>query len=606
MVQAVRPRAEIDERFTWDVASVYPSDAGWEAALDAVSSRLPDIERFRGRLGQSAHQLLEFLREEEGLLEELDRTYIYAHMLHDVDTADPDATSKLDRVVGLQSRVAAALAFGEPEILSIGRSTLDRWMEEESGLALYCHYFDTLFARQQHVRSPEVEELLGLVSDPFSSATSIHGTLADADLRFEPATTSTGDAISIAQGNIGALLTDNDRAVRRSAWEHYADSYLLLRHTMAGCLASGVKQHVFAARARRYDSVLEAALAPNHIPVEVFYSLIGTFQRHIPIWHRYWEVKRRALGYDTFYPYDIKAPLLTEPLRLSYEDAVSMVVEGMRPLGTEYVTALERGATRDRWVDVYPNLNKTSGAYSTGSRGTHPFVLLNFNEDIYGMSTLAHEMGHSMHSYYAWQTQPPVYSDYGLFVAEVASNFNQALVRSHLLAANSDRNFQIALIEEAMSNFHRYFFIMPTLARFELEIHERAWHGEPLTADSMTRLMADLFREGYGPGVDMDEERTGITWAQFPSHLYANFYVYQYATGISAANALAERVLSGEPSAAERYLDFLRAGSSLYPLEALRRAGVDMTSPEPVEKAFGVLSQMVERLAQLLAQVGEA
>jgi len=262
--------------------------------------------------------------------------------------------------------------------------------------------------------------------------------------------------------------------------------------------------------------------------------------------------------------------------------------------------------TAQRWVDIYPNKGKRAGAFSSGWQGTHPFILMNYNNDVYGLSTLAHELGHSMHSYYTWQTQPAIYSNYTIFVAEVASNFNQALVRDYLFRVNQDRDFQIALIEEAMANFHRYFFIMPILAQFELEIHERVERGDPLTADSLNTLMLDLFREGYGDEVAIDADRIGITWAEFPTHLYANFYVYQYATGIAGAHALAEGVLAGQPGARESYLAFLKAGSSLTPLDALKLAGVDMTAPEPVDAAFRVLSGMVDRLEQLLGvEVGQ-
>jgi oligoendopeptidase F len=283
-----------------------------------------------------------------------------------------------------------------------------------------------------------------------------------------------------------------------------------------------------------------------------------------------------------------------------FERSVEWIVEGMKPLGDEYVDVLRRGVLEERWVDVYPNQDKASGAYSTGAKGTQPFILMSYNNDIYGMSTLAHELGHSMHSYFTWQTQPQIYSDYGLFVAEVASNFNQAMVRSHLMDANQDPIFQIALIEEAMANFRRYFLIMPTLARFELEIHDMEWRGEALTADGMIELMADLFEEAYGNEIVPDRQRVGITWAEFSGHLYANFYVFQYATGISAAQTLADGILSGKPGAAEHYLEFLKSGGSLYPLDALKLAGVDMASPEPVENAFKAMENMVERLEQLV------
>jgi oligoendopeptidase F len=278
------------------------------------------------------------------------------------------------------------------------------------------------------------------------------------------------------------------------------------------------------------------------------------------------------------------------------------ILAGMRPLGDEYVNTMKSGVLEQRWVDIYPNQGKSAGAFSTGAPGSYPFLLLNYTDDMVSMSILAHELGHSMHSYYTWQAQPLIYSDYGIFVAEVASNFNQALVRAYLLENNSDPDFQIATIEEAMANFHRYFFLMPILARFELEIHERVERGEALTADALSALMSDLFSEGYGDEVEIDPARVGITWAQFHTHLYANFYVYQYATGLAGAHALAADILAGEPGSVERYLDFLKMGSSRYPLEALKLAGVDLTTTEPMAKTFAVLTQMIGRLEQLVEQ----
>ncbi|CAA9583491.1 MAG: Oligoendopeptidase F [uncultured Thermomicrobiales bacterium] len=276
------------------------------------------------------------------------------------------------------------------------------------------------------------------------------------------------------------------------------------------------------------------------------------------------------------------------------------MLTGLAPLGEEYLAVSRRGLGPERWVDKYPNVGKRAGAFSSGWQGTHPFILANYTDDLESMSTIAHELGHSMHSYLSWRTQPPAYANYTIFVAEVASNFNQALVRAHLLATRQDPSFQIAVIEEAVSNFHRYFFLMPTLARFELELHERVERGEALPADDMMGLMTDLFREAYGPAVEIDAPRVGITWAQFPTHLYLNFYVYQYATGIAGAHALAEDVLAGKPGAVDRYLGFLSAGSSKYPLDALKDAGVDLSSPEPVERAFATLAGMVDRLEGLL------
>lgn len=602
MANSVPPRAEVPVEHTADVASIFPTEQSWEEAYGAVVQDLPELERFRGHLSDGPVELLHGLETLEALFQRSSHLYVYASMVHNADMGDQAASGRNDQAEGLFARLLAASAFFDPEILAIGEDRLDGWMRENERLAVYSHYFDQLYLRQPHVRSAEVEEVLGQVVDPFMTASSIHATLADADLTFRPACSSRGEEVEIVQGTIDALLADPDREVRRTAWTNYADAYLAFKNTMASSLAAGVKQDVFNARARRYPSSLEASLSANNIPAEVFYTLIETFKRNMPIWHRYWAVRRKALGYAALHPYDIKAPLTATQPAVSYPQAVDWVVEGMRPLGADYVDVLRRGATTERWVDIYPNQGKQGGAYSSGAPGTHPFILMSFNGDLEGMSTLAHEMGHSMHSYLAWQHQPVVYADYSMFVAEVASNFNQAMVRAYLMRENLDPDFQIAVIEEAMSNFHRYFFIMPTLARFELEIHERVERGEALTAESMISLMADLFGEVYGDEVEFDRDQTGITWAQFPIHLYANFYVFQYATGIAAAHALSEAILEGKPGAADAYLSFLRAGSSVYPLEALKLAGIDMATPDVVDRAFSVLDRMVDRLSELLAQ----
>jgi oligoendopeptidase F len=600
MARALPPRSEIRFEDTWDVDSVFASDEAWSEALRQVEATLPQIHSFKGRLAENPEVLAEWIEVRSEVYRQIGKVYVYANMQYAVDTANAEAKSKTDRAGALFARLGAASAFAEPEMLGIGFTTLRTWIELEPRLSSYQHYFDNLERRHEHVRSAEVEEVLGLALDPFRAAQSTHSVLADTDLVFAPAQGSHGDEIEPAQGNISALLSDADREIRRTAWESYADAHLAVKHTMANCLSAGVKQDVFFARARKYSSSLEAALQPNSIPTDVFYNLVDTYKRHLPTWHRYWRFRREALGYDRMHVYDIKAPLVAHEQKIPYDRALEWITSGMQPLGEEYVDILRRGATEERWIDIYPNLHKTSGAYSNGWPGTHPFILMSYTDDIFSMSTLAHELGHSMHSYFARREQPFVYSNYGLFVAEVASNFNQAMVRSYLLQHNADPAFQIMLIEEAMSNFHRYFFIMPTLARFELEIHERVEAGGALTAESLMTLMTELFREGYGDEVEIDDERVGITWAQFPTHLYANFYVYQYATGISGANALAAGILEGEPGAAERYLSFLKAGGSLFPLDALRLAGVDMTSTEPIERAFGVLAGLIDRLEQLV------
>ncbi len=597
-------RDTIEDRFKWDLAAIYADDEAWEADIAAVQAMLPEIQALEGRLSEGPEVVATFLRQMEQVMFLMGKIRVYAHGAYAVDTTDQAAAAKNARAIGLMGQVAGALAFAEPELLQIGPETLQRWAKQEPTLAVYDHYFDALARRAEHVRSPEVESLLGQLSDPFRTAAGIHGVLANADLTFAPAHSSDPKVPEqpVAQGTFEALETNPDRELRRTGFESYADGHLAFKNTMATCMMTGVKQDVFRARARRYSSSLEAALAPNFVPTEVFYNVVETFRRNLPVWHRYWDVRRRALGYETLRPYDLQAPLRADKPKVPYAQAVEWVLEGLAPLGEEYLARARRGLLQDRWVDVYPNRGKTAGAFSTGAPGTAPMILMSYGDDLFSLSTLAHELGHSMHSYLSWENQPIIYANYTIFVAEVASNVNQALVRQHLLATQLEPAFQVGLIEEAMANYYRYFFLMPTLARFELEIHERVERGQPLTADSLIELMASLFAEGYGGQVEMDHDRVGITWAEFHTHLYYNFYVYQYTTGISAAHALAQRITQGGPAEVQAYLDFLKAGNSRYPLDALKLAGVDMTSPEPIQVAFDNLAALVERLDGLVNQ----
>jgi oligoendopeptidase F len=597
----LRSRNEIAPEHTWDVASVFASVGEWEGAFQRITDRLPHMQPFTGHLADGPAVLADWFDAAQDLLRDLRQVVVYAQMGHTADTTDQDATARVDRARGLMARAASAMAFADPEIVAVGFDTVRRWLREEPRLAIYTHYVDRLERRQAHLRSPEVEALLGAVLDPFRTASATHGVLADADLTFRPAQAESGDPIELGQGNLSTLLVQADREARRTAWESYADAHLAHKHSMANCIAAGVKQHVFLARARRYDSVLEAALAPHDIPQEVFHNLIATYRRNLPTWHRYWRLRRQALGYARLYPYDRNAPLTARKPTVPFPQAVEWICDGMAPLGREYVSVMRRGLLEERWVDIYPNKGKQAGAFSTGGPGTHPFILMSYSDDVFSLSTLAHELGHSMHSYYAWRTQPIVYAGYSTFVAEVASNFNQAMVRAHLLATQPDRDLQIAVIEEAMANFYRYLFLMPILAAFELQIHHRVERGQGLNARGLMSVMADLFTEGYGGEVEGDVDRVGITWAQFPTHLYLNFYVFQYATGISGAHALADRVLDGPAHAAEAYLEFLKGGGSKYPLDLLRAAGVDLATPEPIDKMFETLSAMVTRLQGLLS-----
>jgi oligoendopeptidase F len=593
----------VDRQFTWDAESVFADEAAWEQAVETIKARLPDLAEFKGHLGDSPDALADWFDASERVQRLMGKVMVYSTMSYSVDTGNQDALGRADRARSAAAQLGAAVSFALPEMIAIGIPKLRGWVATSTRLAHLGHYFDRIEKLQQHIRSAEVEEVLTRASDPLATALSVHGVLANADLRFAAAVGADGEEHEVAQGTIGALLTSPDREVRRTAFENYADAHLAMQHAMAANLSGGVKRDVFYARARGFSSSLAAALEPSHVPPGVYHNVIGTFRENVGTWHRYWRVRRKALGLEALKPYDTRAPLGASTLNVPYAQAVEWVAEGVKPLGEEYVRILRRGALEDRWVDIYPNKGKRMGAFSTGVPDTFPFIFMSYNDDIYSMSTLAHELGHSMHSYYARTTQPFIYSNYGLFQAEVASNMHQALVRRHLLATQTDPNVQVAVIEEAMANFYRYFFIMPSLARLELDIHERVEAGHAITAGYLNDVMADLMMEVYGSEVEVtgrDRDRIGSTWAQFHTHLYSNFYVYQYATGIAGADHLVERVANGDAKAVDSYLKFLKSAGSMYPLEGLRMAGVDMTSPEPVEAAFATLAGMVTRLEELV------
>lgn len=597
----VPSRSEIPVESTWNAPSVFPTPADWKAAYEAVSAELPSaLTRFQGKLSESPATLADWFDAAGEMLVRAGHVFFYALMSQACETTNQEANAMAGQATGLMGRLQAAAAFAEPELLEIGEATLREWVAAEPRLNIYAHYVDDLFRRQQHVRSAEVEELLGMSQDTFFQLENTSETLTSSEIPFRAAKTTSGEEVGVTQGNLDAIYTNPDRELRRTAYESYTDGHLALKNTLASNYIASVKRDIFLARARRFDTALEASLFTNNVPVEVFTNLVDTFRKNIPTWHRYWEIRRKGLGVDQLQPYDIWAPIARHEHEVPYAQAIDWISEGMKPLGSEYVRVLRQGTLQDRWVDIYPNQGKRQGAFSFGWRGTHPFIMMSYHNELKSMSTLAHELGHSMHSYLTWQNQPNVYSDYTLFVAEVASNFNQAMTRAYLRDAQPDPDFQIALIEEAMNNFHRYFFIMPTLARFELEVHTRVEQGQGVTSDDLNALMADLFAEGYGSAMNYDRDRVGITWATF-GHLFSNYYVFQYATGISAAHALAAPILAGTPGAAENYVKFLSAGSSLYPLDALKLAGVDMATPAAVEATFSVLGDMVDRLEKLVS-----
>jgi oligoendopeptidase F len=582
----------------WDVEHVFPSWEAWEAEFEAVKGEIPRVESFTGRLGEGPEVLADWLEMLSQVWRRMMRLHLYPYMHTVVNADDTQAKGNLGQAMGLVAQLQAASAFAEPEMLALGDQLLT-WAEENPRLAIYAHHFDNLLRIQKHVRSPEVEAILGRLTDPFSAPFQTYSELTNSDLDLGEAEESTGHRHPTTQSNMSTHMHSPDRTRRRTAWERYSDGYVRMQNTLASNYIAHVKQAVFMARERGYDSVLESMLVPHNIPLEVFHNLLATFQQHLPTWHRYWEVKRRALGVETIHPYDIWAPLVQDPPAVEYKQAVDWILTSLAPLGEEYTSTLRRACLEEGWVDWAPNAEKRQGAQSLPAYNTHPFLWLSYDDSLSGSSTLTHELGHSLHSYLSNRNQPEVYAHYNMTAAETASNFNQAMLRAYLVEEKvDDRRFQLASIDEAMDNFHRYFFIMPTLARFELAVYTRAEEGKPLTVDFFNQTMADLFAEGYGETMTDDRTRTASTWAQF-LHLYMPYYTFQYAVGISAAHDISARILAGDAGAAQNYLGFLSAGSSLYPVPLFELAGVDLTSTGPVTSAFAVLDGIVDRLQAL-------
>ncbi len=599
MATKVLERVDVPQEQRWNSTSVFESRTAWQEEFVALHARLPELGAFEGKLSDSAETLADYWELESTLRRRLRKLSSYVGMSTSVDSNDGEAKSMMGQLSSMFGTYNRNTSFSTPELIAIGEDTLLQWARDNERLAVYERVIKETFRQQAHTRSSEVEGILGMLGEPFGGARNIYGELSNTDLQFEDATGSDGESFAVNQSSIRIVKGSTDREIRRTGWQNYNKGYLQFKNTFAATYLTSVKQNTMQMRARGYESVLHMMLRPFNLPVEVFHNLIDTCKKNLPTWHRYWEAKRKILGVDEIHDYDIWAPLTENEPQISYEQSVHWIADGMKPLGEDYVDAMVKGCLEENWVDWSVNKGKRQGAFSNGSYDTHPFIMMSFDNQFSGMSTLAHELGHSMHSYYSRKTQPEIYAGYSMFAAETASNFNQAMTRAHLFEQNDDRDFQLALIQEAMDNFHRYFFIMPTLARFEFEVHERQAAGKPMTADTLISIMNEYFSEGYGDVLKHDSDMTGITWATF-GHLYLPYYTFQYATGISAAHALADKVRSGNPDDVSNYLKFLNAGGSLDPLDALNIAGVDMLSPAAIETTFEVLSQLVERLESLV------
>lgn len=599
-VKTLPKRSEIPQQYTWNLESIFPTDDIWEEDFARVTAMLPEVRSYQGKMGESGAMLFEALQRRDAAFEIWGRLFVYANMRMHEDSTNSKYQGLADRATTLANDLSAASAYMTPEILAIPQERIDAFFAETPALELYRQALDEINRQRAHVLSPEMEGMLAQAAELSHAPEHIYEMLNNADLKFPVIRDADGNEVQLTHGNyLPTFLESHNREVRRAAFEAMLGTYQRYRNTLGATYSAQVKSDIFFARARHYSSSVEAALDPNNIPVSVYDNLVRTVNDNLPRLHRYLELRKKLLGLDTLHMYDLYVPLVEDvEYRVSFDQAKARVAQALAPLGQSYVEVLQHGFN-SRWIDVMENEGKRSGAYSWGSYGTHPFVLLNFQESMDSMFTLAHEMGHSMHSHFTWQTQPFPYSSYTLFVAEVASTLNEALLTHHLLETTEDKSLRMYVINHALETFRGTLFRQTLFAEFEREAHDRAERGEPLTPESLNEMFYRLNQTYYGPAVDVDQ-LIETEWARIP-HFYSSFYVYQYATGISASAALARQILSeGEP-AVQRYLHFLSSGSSDYSINLLRDAGVDLSTPEPVQQAIDTFSGYLDDLERLLA-----
>ncbi|MEN8242096.1 MAG: oligoendopeptidase F [Chloroflexota bacterium] len=588
---------------TWQPEKIFASWAEWEADYETAIADLLLLGEFKGKLTESPEKLDQWIKTFTSQTRRIARLMIFAQLSTSVDGADPEPKKYIGQMMALQGKLYSSIAFAEPELLE-NKEIILKWIESNPALQVYQQYFDNLIRQAAHLRNAEVEEILGLLSDPFGQTSRTASELSNVDIKFADAIDSQGKTHPVRQSLLIVNASEPDRQLRRTAWESFCDGYAGSINTFASNYIAHVKQQVFMVRVRGYESVLDAALSPYKVPTSVFHNLIDTFRANLPTWHKYWEVKRKALGVEKIYPFDIWAPIGKVQPVVKFSQAVDYISKGVAPLGEEYVSALRKGCLEEGWVDWFPNDTKRQGAFSMPSHDTPPYIMMSYSDTVKSMSTLAHELGHSMHSYLIEKNQIELYNGYGnisMTSAETASNFNQAMVRSYLTKELADdKDFQLALLEEAMTNYHRYMFQMLNLATFEFEVYSRAEQGKPLSTQILLDLMGEIYAAGYGKTMTDDSARTATTWAQF-GHLYVPFYTFQYSVGISAADYLSQNILTGDTQAAENYLNFLKSGGSRYTMDLFNLAGVEMDSPRPVEKAFAVLAEMIDQIEKITA-----
>lgn len=593
-------RHELPLELTWDLTLIYPTEAEWENDFARIENQLAEFEKFNGNLGESAQNLLEVLRlrDESGKL--YSQLYSYAHLQQSEDTADSARQTLADRADMLGTRLAAASAYIEPQILETSAEKIRGYISQNSELELYSYYFETLERRRAHVRSAEVEDVLALAGEPLGGASNAFSMFNNADLKFPNIKDESGNEVELTKGRYIQFLESSDRRVRQDAFQLMHGEYSKWKNTLSATLAGSVKADVFGARVRGYESALDAALQPDDIPTSVYHNLISTVRERLPVLNRYFRLRKKLLGLEELQLWDLYVSMVQSVDKpVSYEEAQRDVLTASHAMGPEYSAIVQR-AFDERWIDVPENEGKRSGAFSDGAYTTPPYILLNWQNKTNDAFTLAHELGHSLHSFFTRSAQPFIYGQYTIFVAEVASTLYEALLADYLIQQakeNNDRTTQLYLLNEEAEKFRTTLIRQTMFAEFELKIHEAVERNESLNADSLNAMYLQLNREYYGAEVSIDDS-VQIEWARIP-HFYYGFYVYQYATGISASAALAQEILAGNADAVERYLNFLRSGGSDTSINLLKAAGVDMATPDPINAALDRFDSIIAQMEEL-------
>ncbi|MFB6184130.1 MAG: oligoendopeptidase F [Haloarculaceae archaeon] len=595
-MSSVPDRSDVDAQYKWDLESLYVSDEEWEAAFEEASDRVDDLAAYEGRATEDAETLLATLETYETLMRQVSNVAAYARMRSDEDTTDSHYQALSARAQSLASQASSAASFIEPEIQQAGRDRIESLLAENETLEEYDHYVDDVLRTAEHTRSTEVENLLADLGEVLDAGGEVYNMLTNADMEFPAVETPDGEERPITLNNFTTLQKHPDRQFRRDVYEAFYDEWETVRNAVAAAHKKSVKTDVKLAHARDYDTAREAALDGPNVPVEVYDTLVDTVRDELDRLHHHADLKRQAVGADDLRMWDLYVPLVdSESPEVPYDEAREYVVDAVAPLGEAYQSRLAEGLD-SRWVDVYETANKQSGAYSGGTYDSQPYILMNYQDDVESMYTLAHELGHSMHSELTSDEQPYVYASYEIFVAEVASTVNETLLTEHLLDVVEDEQLRRHVLNEYLERFRSTLYRQTMFAEFEHRTHELAEDGEALTADRLDELYRELKGDYYEPAVL--DDRIAREWMRIP-HFYRAFYVYQYATGISAAVALVDGILEeGEP-AAERYREFLQSGSRQYPLELLADAGVDMSSPDPIRAALSTYGEYLDEFERL-------